>query len=709
MRIRALHVIASAAVGVAVFVACGSRTGLYSKAFPPPTDAGWPFDDTGELYEGGPLDVTVECSSALYCDATDPGHILKCGTPVYQCGSLEQCEVRNGAPQCINPCKDSLGNDTSNGCEFYAVEMDTTDETKGACYAVFVVNQWKTGQSAKMLVTRAGQNLPPIEQYTYIPVGTGTGITYQPYDPNAGLATGEIAILFLSRDPAALDYSARANGEPSDPGVLANCPEGVTPAIVGDAALHGTGIANAFRIQTNVPVVAYQMLPYGGGRARVTGSTLLMPTNTWDTNYVIADAYKASPLLLGDGRSGPTTVVIASQDSTQVIIKPKVAIDSLPPVPGADAGELFRYTLNQGQYLQITPDHVIITDNLELTGSALQSDKPVGVIGGATLMDVPANDITYRADSAEQMIPPVRALGSEYVAVRYSNRHPETGVDESPPWRLVGVVTGTQVTFDPPRSAIGFNGTRNGVAFDPSVNGVVASFELDASDLVEFTDPGPFVVTSQDSNHPFFFASYMTGGKCNGALNDAGACVPSTSDFQGFGDPEFIVVVPPAQYLPRYTFFTDPTYPETNLVVVRVRDAATGQWPDITLDCPVPPPAGAGVLTGWSPVGTSGNYEMTRRFLSTGNFSGVNGCDNGVRSITGSFASPTVDGSVLVPRFGVTIWGWGNNQTYPYDGDGPGGILQDETDPRFTRWVSYGYPAGANFQPLNTAVMSTQP
>ena len=73
--------------------------------------------------------------------------------------------------------------------------------------------------------------------------------------------------------------------------MLANCPPGVTPAVVGDAALHGTGIGTAFHISTNVPVVAYQMLPYGGGSARVTGATLLLPTNVWDTNYVAANAY----------------------------------------------------------------------------------------------------------------------------------------------------------------------------------------------------------------------------------------------------------------------------------------------------------------------------------------------------------------------------------------------------------------------------------
>jgi hypothetical protein len=701
MRLRISYVLASAAAGFAILVACGARTGLYGTDLSPVTDGGSPFADVGALYEGGPLDAHVDTLNPPYCDPSDLGYIYQGGQPIYQCGSLDQCEVRAGSAQCINPCMDSLGNDTSNGCEFYAVEMDTNTETSGACYAVFVVNQWKSGQPARILVTLPGQNLPPIEQYARIPTGTGTGITYGPYDGENGLPMGQIAILFLSRDPAAANAVALQTGGATDPKVLASCPNGVTPAILGDAALHGTGTAMAFHIQTNVPVVAYQMLPYGAGRARVTGATLLMPTNTWDTNYVIADAYQGSPLLNSTNpvvinRAGPTTVVIASQDSTHVTINPTVDIVGGGSVGSAEAGTPTTYALNQGQYLQITPEDPsgLSTNNLELTGSALQSDKPVGVIGGSTLMDIPvtAATATQRADHAEQMIPPVRALGNEYVAVRYRNRQPDAGIDESPPWRLVGVVDQTQVTFD-------------------HGNGSLSSITFNAGDVFQFDDPGPFVVTSQDVNHPFLFASYMTGGGCHGvALPDPAypecndLCDPASGDYHGFGDPEFIVVVPPAQYLPRYTFFTDPTYPETNLVIVRAYDVTSGQWPDITLSC-----AGATPLGGWQPVGSSGMYEMTRFDLSTGNFQGgIGTCNNGVNSITGSFASPGVGGT-LVPRFGVTVWGWGNDQTYPYDGVCDGGFVEDESNPQFTRWVSYGYPAGANFQPLNSAVMSTRP
>ena len=50
---------------------------------------------------------------------------------------------------------------------------------------------------------------------------------------------------------------------------------------------------------------------------------------------------------------------------------------------------------------------------------------------------------------------------------------------------------------------------------------------------------------------------------------------------------------------------------------------------------------------------------------------------------------------------GVTVWGWGNDITWPTDNIQAG----DEQNPLFTRWVSYGYPAGANFKPLNSAVL----
>jgi hypothetical protein len=651
MRGRVVRVAGLSAAALCLVLACGARTGIYLESAP--ADAGVPVD--GHL-----LDVVTECNDPPFCRKDDPGFVYKCGVRIEQCGSLEQCEDSCGdasgagegdacAAGCVNPCRDTLGQNTSNGCEFYAAEMDLTEESEGACYAVFVVNQWQTGQPAKLEVDLGGTVLP-IEQFARIPTGSGTNIVYSPFVEADGLAKNQVAILFLSRDSHLVDAS------PIDPARLANCPPGVIPAIPGDGAIHGTGIGNAFHVLSNVPIVAYQMLPYGGGHARVTGATLLLPTNVWGTNYIAANAYSVPSEQVTqipfDTTAGPTMAILAQEDATHVTINPVAPILAGGGLAGTPSQTPITYTIDKGQYLQFTQP-------IELTGSPIQSDRPVAVIGGSTLMDVPVTQL-FRGDSAEQMLPPVSALGSEYVAVRYRTRNPP--LEESTRWRIVGAVDGTVLTYDPappPGAPLGIN----------------------HGEFQEIEDPGPWVVSSQDSNHPFYFAQYMTAGGRDG---------PDASDY-GVGDPEFVNVIAPQQYLPRYTFFTDPTYPETNLVVVAAKDPLTNQFPSVNLDC-------AGTLTGWQPVGILGKYQFTRIDLSTGNYQGQNGCNNGVHTIqASSLGSPLANAAI-----GVTIWGWGSSATGP-ECNPPDPTVQ--ADPNFTCWVSYAYPAGANITKLNDVIV----
>lgn len=185
--------------------------------------------------------------------------------------------------------------------------------------------------------------------------------------------------------------------------------------------------------------------------------------------------------------------------------------------------------------------------------------------------------------------------------------------------------------------------------------------------MTTFNTAGPFVVRSQDAQHPFYMSAHMTG---------AAAFDPSTNDPSatpdGRGDPEFVNVIPPAEFLDSYVFFTDPTYSETNLVLVRVKGPKG--FSDVKLDC-------AGTLTGWQPVGTSGAYEYTRINLVRHNFAPQGNCDNGRHEIAST--SP----------FGLTVWGWGSAET--------GDMLMGFN----TQYVSYAYPAGAGVQPINTVVV----
>lgn len=594
-----------ASAGCLVIAACSATsepTGFTSSGATQGSGAGTPGGSpaTGA---GGEINLTSGVGGNINCPnscSADLKNVIDCnGAVISTCGGDQGCA--NGA--CIaDPCEAAKIGKSSYGCDYWALKTDLIAEGSGACFAAFVANTWST--PVHLQAEWNGQTLPA--SAIRIPVGQGQGLTYSPYDPVAGLPVGEVAILFLSRGA----------------GSLPDCP--VPAALAQDASVQRTGRGTAFHITSDRPVVAYQILPYGGGSSAATSATLLLPTSVWDTNYIAINAYQKSQLV-ADG--DPSLDILAHEDGTQVTILPNAAILAGPGVDGTSANVPVTYSLNRGEYLQIT-------QVAELTGSPIQSNKPIGVWGAASCLNVPTG--AAACDSAQQQIPPVKALGNEYAGVRYRGRQ---GQEETPPWRLVGAVDGTQLTWTP--------GPPNG-----------APTTLNLGQVSEFNSSGYFVVKSQDADHPFYLAQYMTGG----------------DQFLGEGDPEWVNVIPTAQYLDSYVLFTDPTYSETSLVVIRKPSKVDQSFADVTLDC-------AGPLTGWQELGP---YQFTRIDLVTGNFQNVGNCSNGRHEIK----SPL--------PFGVTVWGWGNIPGF----GGPD---------LFTQYVSYAYPAGASVQSINEVVIPPVP
>jgi IgGFc binding protein len=554
---------------------------------------------------GGSGNCPAQCSSDLHS-------VLDCsGNVIQECPPDQGC----GETGCVPACEAAKHNKSTIGCDYYSVAPDILDDGTGACFAAFIANTW--GSPIGIAIERAGQAFD-VAEAARIPSGSGQSLTYAPL-PGGKLPAGEVAILFLAR------FGRK----------LTSCPAGITPAYTtADASLHGTGIGDAFHIVTSAPVVAYDIYPYGGGQSAVTSATLLIPTTAWDTNYIAVDAFRKSQLV---GPAQPSIDIVAMEDETTVTLNPAVPIVGGPGVPAAPAGAPQTYLLKKGQVLQFTQDQ-------ELIGSPIQSDKPIGVWGGASCLSIDVADAA--CDSAHQQIPPVKALGHEYVAVRYRNRFDEQ--EESPPWRLVGAADGTTLTWDPAPPA-------------------GAPTALSLGEVAEFWAPGPFVVKSQDLDHPFYMSAHMTG---------AGPISPF-ADYRG--DPEFVNVIPPAQYLSAYTFFTDPTYPETNLVVIRKRTESG--FHDVSLDC-------AGTLGGWQAIG-GGDYEFARFDLVRGNFEKQGDCDNGRHEMKSE------------APFGLAIWGWGSAAT--------GGTFGMEGGGFYSQTVSYAYPAGASIQPINTVVVPPVP
>lgn len=449
--------------------------------------------------EGGRNETCSYCS-------VDGTKVLRCedDSVIRSCDSHQLCTPTG----CKDACEASIENRSSIGCEYYAVMLDGGSTGAGAsngCFVAFVANTFAEPAHLEVSLGSTGVNLAA---HARIPKGTGNSLVYEAYDPSVGLPPGEVAILFLG-------------GGGSGAGV--SCPPGIASAFPQGAGagmqVNGTGRGRGARIRSSVPVVAYQMFPYGGGSAAVTGSSLLLPTSVWDGNYIAVNAYEYSTT----ASTNPSMTLVAAEDGTEITILPKVAIVGGAGVQGASAGEPVTYQLDAGETLQIAQRD-------ELTGSPIESNKPIGLFGAHACLNVPSN--TSYCDHAEQQIPPVQALGSEYVGVSHRQR---SSAPENPPWRIIGAVDGTELTYEPDIGG-------------PSV--------LNQGDVHEFRTSTPFVVRSQDSEHPFLLFTYMTG---------------SRAVVEGYGDPEFVRITPAQQYLNRYVFFTDPTYPETNLVAFAKR------------------------------------------------------------------------------------------------------------------------------------------
>lgn len=526
--------------------------------------------------------------------STDFHSVVDCnGNLVETCQGTDACDPATGT--CDNACLAAENNKQSVGCEYYATFMDQLNNN--ACFAAFIANTWDA--PAHITVERGGMQLP-VDSFAYIPTGSGASLALTPFDSAQGIPEGEVVILFL----------AGPEGTPSQGNPV--CP--VASAVPSGAMIaNASGIGQSFKITSDVPVVAYQINPYGGGSAAVTGASLLLPTSVWDNNYVAINAYESGP-------HDASLNIVAAEDGTEVTMVPTSSVVGGGGVPSGAANAPMTFTLNAGEHAQLT-------QSATLGGSVIQADKPVGFMAGARCSFVPSGQ--YACDHLEQMIPPVKALGHQYVGVGHRPRSTEPTI-----WRIMGTVDGTTLTWT------------------PDVGGPAT---LALGEIVEFATTAPFVVQSQGEDHPFVLLAHMSGGSTNG--------------MDGVGDADSVLSVPPAQYLSRYVFFADPTYPETNLVVVRSKND-DGAFRDVTLDC-------AGTLSGWQAIG---DFEWTRVDLITGDFQGVNGCSTGRHEITS-------DG-----RFGLWVWGWGHPNTSI-----------------FTSYVSYGYPGGMNVQPINEVVVPPIP
>lgn len=532
-----------------------------------------------------------QCSADLRSIVDAQGSLLK------SCSDDEAC----AGGSCIAACDAAARSRGSVGCEFWALEPPfiyngQSSRERGPCYAAFVANAWS--RPAKLSVTRAGLSLD-VTSFARIPRGSGKSTQYEAL-PATGLPPNEVAVLFLSHEPGTRDRTSL------------ECP--VAPAVLADAAIQGSGHGAAFHIVSDTPISAYDILPYGGASSYLPSATLLLPATTWGTNYIA--------LAPRNGGSGQLwTSIVAREDGTTVDVAPRKALPGSDSLPSAPVGQVMRYTLSAGEAIQWID--LERGKDFDPSGSVFESNKPIGLWAGNTALNVDSATSPNggSSDSAHQQLPPIQSLGSAYVGPSIATRLPNDE-PESVPYRLLGVVDGTELTWDPaPPSA--------------------APLTLDKGQIAEFQTIELFSVRSQDAEHPFVFTQYMPGTP---KAPLPGGCGSNCY----LGDDEWVSLIPAEQFLTRYVFFTDPSYATTTLVVIRKKGAAG--FADVELEC-------LGTLEGWQPVGTEGDFEVAHVHVVRGTL------PLGTCSTSRHIASSR-------EPFGVVVWGTDDAASYAYPAGG---------------------------------------
>ncbi len=508
-----------------------------------------PFDRTCLEIDGVAQLVPSVCTpDATRCMEDNPNAVEVCD----QCGqewSLQRdcfeedettvCDLG----ECITQCEFIRKRKTYIGCEYWAVDLDNAFVPAGGGQYIDA-----DGQPFAIVLSNPNEELDAEVEISMVdgPVWNGT-------IPPGGLETAEMHFYSSAADRTGIPL----------------------------ADLQGTVIdAQAFRVESNIPIIAYQFNPLDNEEVFSNDASLLFPTSSLGSDYWIMTRRQTFDSLKGyltvaATQPGETIVTVTLPEYTPenpVITLSGVNIrtsESIPPMRGGDS---MTFTLQQYDVLNIETDR----EGADLTGAFIDADRNVAVFAGSEASNAPNDDscvyrpsfddwvceatrrtfdpipctndagepditrcgdfITCCADHIEHQMLPDFTWGRRFNATRSAPRG-----DEADSWRILASEDGTRVNL------IGLPDTWPLPGLIPSLGN--REFDLDAGEWVDFQSPVDFEISATE---PIMVGQFLQA-EFAPYPRSIDAEQPPHED-AGTGDPAFILGVPAEQYRQEYTF-----------------------------------------------------------------------------------------------------------------------------------------------------------
>ena len=209
-------------------------------------------------------------------------------------------------------------------------------------------------------------------------------------------------------------------------------------------------------IKSDQPILAWQFNPFNSENAASNDGTLLLPQHMLGQKYyVVSGGMSGVPAMGFPAQHGYFTVVAASPGFTKVTITPSGDVDgdALYGIPPLKKGVPWTTTLLQHGALTLQAKEAQLSfspKTVDLTGSLVESDKPVAVFGGheELVLDYLENTTPESgydsccAEHVEEQLLPVDNWGTDVLCVKTKPRGAEPDF-----WRVVAGEDNVKITI----------------------------------------------------------------------------------------------------------------------------------------------------------------------------------------------------------------------------------------------------------------------